>query len=144
MRTTEIELLLHADVNVAGPEAAPADAGTLARRSWTRPPAARALVFSPAVLLLLLRRWTRPSPRQSAKWYGFIKEVAVTRRTQHVQVGLPPHTYKILPGTIGDADLRPLTVPEVDAMLDALKNTQAIVFSIRGYRGSSSESPRER
>lgn len=40
---------------------------------------------------------------------------------------------RILPGNIGYADLERLKQPEVDAMFEKLKETQAIIFDMRGY-----------
>jgi C-terminal processing protease CtpA/Prc len=46
--------------------------------------------------------------------------------------------FKILEGNVGYCDLQRLTVGEVDAMLERLKGTRAIVFDLRGYpRGTA-------
>lgn len=48
----------------------------------------------------------------------------------------PRHTgepYRVIEGNIGYVDLTRLTVPQVDAMFDALKSTGAIIFDMRGY-----------
>lgn len=50
----------------------------------------------------------------------------------------PAKSYRVLDGNIGYADLRRLTVGEVDAMFDALAKTKAIIFDMRGYpRGTA-------
>ncbi len=42
-------------------------------------------------------------------------------------------TWKILSGNIGYVDLEKLTVPQVDSMFDALRDTRAIIFDNRSY-----------
>lgn len=60
------------------------------------------------------------------------------RRTEAVQRRPGGEAYRILDGNIGYVDLTRLTVPEVDAMFDALKETRGIVFDMRGYpRGTA-------
>jgi len=47
-----------------------------------------------------------------------------------------PH-FRVLPDQIGYADLTRLTSDEVDAMFEALAQTRAIVFDMRGYPGGT-------
>jgi C-terminal processing protease CtpA/Prc len=55
-------------------------------------------------------------------------------RVQAVQPRRPGEPYRVLDGdNIGYVDLTRLTVPQVDAMFDALKGTSAVVFDMRGY-----------
>ncbi len=47
-------------------------------------------------------------------------------------------SYRVLPEGFGYVDLRRLEVPQVDAMFEALRDTPAIVFDMRGYpRGTA-------
>ena len=60
-----------------------------------------------------------------------VKEVRLTRGPW-----TPPatgETVRVLPGNLGYVDLNRLTVPEVDAMFERLKDTRAIIFDMRGY-----------
>ena len=67
---------------------------------------------------------------------GRLREVTLPRSRSYLQ---PPRerrsgeVVKVLPGAIGYVDLDRLTVPEVDAMFEQLKDTRAIVFDMRGY-----------
>lgn len=65
------------------------------------------------------------------------REVELTRaKKYHFSDNDPP--YRILDGNIGYADLRRLERAQVDAMFDALWNTKAIIFDMRGYpRGTA-------
>lgn len=60
-------------------------------------------------------------------------EVSLTRRV------LPPSSWrggdvmKLLPGNVGYADLDRLTPQDVEEMFERFKNTQAIIFDMRGY-----------
>ncbi len=47
--------------------------------------------------------------------------------------GLTGDPWRVLDGNIGYVDLTRLTVPQVDPMFDALKDTKAIIFDMRGY-----------
>jgi C-terminal processing protease CtpA/Prc len=67
---------------------------------------------------------------------GREREVRVPRRMsfyQSMRWTRPGPTWKVLPGNIGYVDLERLTVPQVDSMFDALKNTKAIIFDNRSY-----------
>jgi C-terminal processing protease CtpA/Prc len=55
------------------------------------------------------------------------------KRAQAVQPRETGEPYRLLDKTIGFVDLKRLTVPQVDPMFDALKNTGAIIFDMRGY-----------
>jgi C-terminal processing protease CtpA/Prc len=54
-------------------------------------------------------------------------------RTQGFQPRATGQPYRIIDKTIGYVDLTRLTVPQVDAMFEALKDTTAIIFDMRGY-----------
>ncbi|HXW07306.1 MAG TPA: S41 family peptidase [Vicinamibacterales bacterium] len=59
-------------------------------------------------------------------------------RSQAPQARESGEPYRIIDGNIGYVDLTQLTVPQVDAMFDALRATAAIVFDMRGYpRGTA-------
>jgi C-terminal processing protease CtpA/Prc len=61
---------------------------------------------------------------------------ARTVRIARAQAVPPRETgepYRLLDKAIGYVDLNRLTVPQVDAMFDALKSTSAIIFDMRGY-----------
>jgi C-terminal processing protease CtpA/Prc len=66
-----------------------------------------------------------------------VQTVRIPRRP----MAAPPASgepYRIVDGNIGYVDLMRLTVPQVDAMFEALKGTTAIIFDIRGYpRGTA-------
>ena len=67
---------------------------------------------------------------------GREREVKVPRRMsfyQSMRWTRPGPTWKVLSGNIGYVDLERLTVPQVDSMFDALKNTKAIIFDNRSY-----------
>jgi len=67
---------------------------------------------------------------------GQTREVKLTRQTKFASNDIPERdgeVTKILPGNIGYADLERLTVPEVDAMFERFKDTNAIIFDMRGY-----------
>ena len=57
------------------------------------------------------------------------------RRALREQMSAARHgpTWKVLPGNIGYVDLEQLTVPQVDTMFEALRNTKAIIFDNRSY-----------
>lgn len=65
---------------------------------------------------------------------GSIREFQWVRSKQFfpksVHVG---ETVEILPGNIGYVDLGRLMPTQVDAMFDQVKNTQALIFDMRGY-----------
>ncbi len=64
------------------------------------------------------------------------REISLPRKQSYQGQLRHPRTgdvYKVLPGNIGYADLDRLTVAQVDAMLEALKGTKAIIFDMRGY-----------
>ncbi len=67
---------------------------------------------------------------------GRAREVKVPRRMsliQEMRWTRPGPTWRVLPGNIGYVDLERLTVPQVDSMFDALKDTKAIIFDNRSY-----------
>jgi C-terminal processing protease CtpA/Prc len=67
---------------------------------------------------------------------GREREVRLPRRLafyQEMRWTRPGPTWKVLPGNIGYVDLERLTVPQVDSMFDALKDTKAIIFDNRSY-----------
>ena len=67
---------------------------------------------------------------------GQTREVKLTRQTKFASNDIPERdgeVTKILPGNIGYADLNRLTVPEVDAMFERFKDTNAVIFDMRGY-----------
>lgn len=67
---------------------------------------------------------------------GREREIKTPRRMEFYQSmrwTRPGPTWKVLPGNIGYVDLERLTVPQVDSMFDALKNTKAIIFDNRSY-----------
>lgn len=53
------------------------------------------------------------------------------RRAAVVQPRPGSEAYRLMDGNIGYVDVTRLTVPEVDAIFDALKGTRAIVFDMR-------------
>jgi C-terminal processing protease CtpA/Prc len=79
---------------------------------------------------------------------GKTREVSVVRsvaandsRWEEIGTGLPKRpVYEVLPGRIGYADLRRLEVAQVDAMFEAVSDTDAVIFDMRGYpRGTAWE-----
>jgi C-terminal processing protease CtpA/Prc len=66
---------------------------------------------------------------------GVLKEIEAPRR----ESSPPPRptrageVVRILPGNVGYADLDRLTLPEVDALFEKLKDTRGIIFDMRGY-----------
>ena len=68
--------------------------------------------------------------------HGQARQVKLIRKTEFASNDLPERNgevTRILPGNIGYADLQRLTVPEVDAMFERFKDTNAIIFDMRGY-----------
>jgi C-terminal processing protease CtpA/Prc len=63
------------------------------------------------------------------------REIALLRKTTYAALRPKPsgEAYKILEDNTGYCDLERLTLGEVDAMLERLKDTRAIVFDLRGY-----------
>jgi C-terminal processing protease CtpA/Prc len=59
--------------------------------------------------------------------------VVTLARTTAFQSDLGRDAWKLLPGNIGYVNLARLTVPQVEAMFAALKDTRALVFDMRGY-----------
>jgi hypothetical protein len=47
--------------------------------------------------------------------------------------GFAGETVRILPGNLGYVDLNRLTVPEVDALFEKVKDTRALILDMRGY-----------
>lgn len=70
---------------------------------------------------------------------GSTREVRLKRDQPSVpQPQKTEPVYRVLDGNIGYADLTRLNVSDVDAMFDALKDTKAILFDMRGYpRGTA-------
>ena len=67
---------------------------------------------------------------------GKTRSVGVVRHKKFYGAGAAWRSgdvVRILDGNIGYVDLDRLTVPEVDAMFDKLKDTRAIIFDMRGY-----------
>jgi C-terminal processing protease CtpA/Prc len=67
---------------------------------------------------------------------GQPRQVKLIRRTEFASNDLPERNgevTRILPGNIGYADLQRLTVTEVDTMFERFKDTNAIIFDMRGY-----------
>jgi C-terminal processing protease CtpA/Prc len=66
---------------------------------------------------------------------GKTREVALPRKASYAALRPKPsgEVFKVLEDNIGYCDLERLTVDEVDAMLERLKDTRAIVFDLRCY-----------
>jgi C-terminal processing protease CtpA/Prc len=67
---------------------------------------------------------------------GAEKEVELPRKKEYVRlmaVKRKGDIIKMLPGNVGYVDLDRLTVPMVDGMFNKFKDTQAIIFDMRGY-----------
>jgi C-terminal processing protease CtpA/Prc len=70
-----------------------------------------------------------------------IRDVTIPRKFQYASLWPPlrvgplrrDEAYKILDGNIGYCDLDRLTLGDVDVMLEHFKDTQAIIFDLRGY-----------
>jgi C-terminal processing protease CtpA/Prc len=64
-----------------------------------------------------------------------IREIALPRKAAYAALSpkAKGEVFRILEDNIGYCDLERLTVGEVDAMLEQLKDTRAIVFDLRGY-----------
>jgi C-terminal processing protease CtpA/Prc len=66
---------------------------------------------------------------------GKTRDVELPRRREYWS-STTPHkheVFEILPGNVGYVDLTRLLPAQVDAMLEKLKGTKAIVFDLRGY-----------
>jgi C-terminal processing protease CtpA/Prc len=63
------------------------------------------------------------------------REVVLPRKAAYAALRPKPsgEVFKILADNVGYCDLERLTLGEVDAMLERLKDTRAIVFDLRGY-----------
>lgn len=71
---------------------------------------------------------------------GVVKSVSLLRRRSYQAVPVPRagEVVRILDGNIGYADLTRLTVPQVEAMFDTVRTTDALIFDMRGYpRGTA-------
>ncbi|HJW92497.1 MAG TPA: S41 family peptidase [Thermoanaerobaculia bacterium] len=69
---------------------------------------------------------------------GTTRDADIARTTTFDQPAKSDPPYRVLDGNIGYADLRRLERAQVDAMFDALANTKAIIFDMRGYpRGTA-------
>jgi C-terminal processing protease CtpA/Prc len=68
---------------------------------------------------------------------GKEKEVELPRRAAFYKALPPPpakrEVFEILPGNLGYVDLTRLERDQIDAMLERLKGTKAIIFDMRGY-----------
>lgn len=63
---------------------------------------------------------------------GKVRSVKITRvRFPQMAIGGP--VWQVLDHNIGYIDMRRLTPQQVDAALDAVKNTSALIFDMRGY-----------
>jgi len=87
--------------------------------------------------LYLLRGPAGPAVLSIQGLDGKTREVRLTRE-KNSRVTLPPagDTVRILPGGIGNVgyvDLTRLTVPEVDALFEKVKDTRALILDMRGY-----------
>ena len=64
------------------------------------------------------------------------RTVRLTRRgglRQEMSGARPGPTWKVLSGNIGYVDMERLSVPQVDTMFEALRDTKAIIFDNRSY-----------
>jgi C-terminal processing protease CtpA/Prc len=72
---------------------------------------------------------------------GEPRQVKLNRKTEFASTDLPERdgeVTRMLPGNIGYADLQRLTIPEVDTMFERFKDTNAVIFDMRGYpRGTA-------
>jgi C-terminal processing protease CtpA/Prc len=64
---------------------------------------------------------------------GSAREVRLTREKGRFNPAPAGETVRILPGNLGYVDLTRLTVPEVDAMFEKVKDTRALILDMRGY-----------
>lgn len=134
------------------PEGTPLDAGDVivsvdgepieqrVQRFWKYRTASHETARRNAVVSTALR-----GPKESTAVLVVRKGDGATRTVNvpRVAQSMPPRPpegepYRILDGNIGYVDLVRLTPAQVDAMFDALMNTKAIVFDMRGYpRGTA-------
>lgn len=104
------------------------------RRSWKYVTASTEAARLNRVAAVALR-----GPASSTAQFGIrgadgkTRVVAVARVTTFKEPESKELPYRLLDGNIGYVDLRRLTNPQVDAMFDALMETKAIVFDMRGY-----------
>jgi C-terminal processing protease CtpA/Prc len=71
-----------------------------------------------------------------AKGAGIERDIQLERRVGFRDATIRPageHVFRLLPGNIGYIDLRLLRNHEVDQVFDALKDTDGLVFDMRGY-----------
>jgi C-terminal processing protease CtpA/Prc len=64
---------------------------------------------------------------------GVVRDLELTRTAKFEATGRTGPLFRVLPGNIGYADLGRLPADAVDRMFDALRDTRAIVFDMRGY-----------
>ena len=64
---------------------------------------------------------------------GRVREVSVTRASTAQPPADESPVFRVLPEGFGYIDLRRLEPSQVDAALEALKNTPALIFDMRGY-----------
>jgi C-terminal processing protease CtpA/Prc len=84
--------------------------------------------------LRLLRGPVKSTVRLRVRGAGnAIRTVELTRGEDWEMTGRTGPLYRVLAGNIGYADLGRLPAGQVDSMFEALRNTRAIVFDMRGY-----------
>jgi C-terminal processing protease CtpA/Prc len=109
-------------------------AARIERLSRFVPASTRAAQIDRICGLYLLRGPAGPAVLSIQGLDGKTREVRLTRE-KNSRVTLPPagDTVRILPGNLGYVDLTRLTVPEVDALFEKIKDTRALILDMRGY-----------
>lgn len=64
---------------------------------------------------------------------GTRRELRAPRKTAYFRALEKGEPWRLITPEIGYVDLRVLTVSQIDAMMEAMRNTRAIVFDMRGY-----------
>jgi C-terminal processing protease CtpA/Prc len=64
---------------------------------------------------------------------GNVKVVALTRAARQPQLERQTPVYRVLPEGYGYIDLDRLTVAQIDEAFEAIKDTPAVIFDMRGY-----------
>ncbi|MBV9497104.1 MAG: hypothetical protein JOZ54_22905 [Acidobacteria bacterium] len=64
---------------------------------------------------------------------GTRRELRAPRKRSYYTTLGKGEAWRLITPEIGYVDLRVLTVSQIDAMMEAMRNTQAIVFDMRGY-----------